>query len=163
MVFWLHAFAEESARFCREEEDMAQAQNGDKVQVHYTGTLADGTVFDSSLNREPLEFTIGGGQMIPGFDTAVNGMEVGESVKVEIPSSEAYGSHSQERVIQVDRSQMPGDMPVEVGVQVQGSQPNGSIVQFTVTEVAADTVTLDGNHPLAGKDLTFEIELVAIA
>ena len=142
---------------------MANAGQGDKVRVHYTGTLADGSVFDSSEGREPLEFTIGQGQMIPGFEQGVIGMEPGQSKTITIPSDQAYGSHEPDKVIQMDRSQMPPDMPMENGSTVQGTQEGGGSVTFTIVDVTETQVTLDGNHPLAGKDLTFALQLVDIA
>ena len=149
---------------------MVQAQPGSKVKVHYTGRLADGEVFDSSLDAsgdtseigEPLEFVIGSGQMIPAFEESVIGMEPGESKTVSIPAEQAYGPHHPQAVIEVERSQFPPSMPLEVGSVVQGNAPSGEQVPFTVVEVTASLVTLDRNHPLAGKDLTFEIKLVQV-
>lgn len=142
---------------------MAQAQSGNKVRVHYTGRLDDGTVFDSSQGEEPLEFTIGGGQMLVGFEQEVVGMEPGQSKTIHLPVDLAYGPHSPERVIEVDRKEMPPNMPLELGVMVEGNRPGGGQMPFTVVAVTADKVTLDGNHPLAGKDLTFDLQLVEIA
>lgn len=141
---------------------MVQAKPGDTVKVHYTGKLDDGTVFDSSLNREPLEFAIGSGRIIPGFEQAVVGMSPSESKTATIPSDQAYGPHDPNRVVAVDRKQIPVDMPIEVGQQLQISQPNGAPVPVVVTNVSDSQVTLDANHPLAGQDLTFEIQLVEI-
>lgn len=140
---------------------MAQAQNGDTVLVHYTGKLDDGTVFDSSQDREPLEFTLGSGQVIAGFDDAVTGMETGSSRMITIPADQAYGARRDELLLQVDRSQFPDNASPEVGQQFQMSQ-GGQTLVVNVTNVAADQVTLDANHPLAGKDLTFQLELVGI-
>lgn len=142
---------------------MAQAKAGDKVKVHYTGKLDDGTVFDSSAGRDPLEFTVGAGQMIKGFDTGVNGMNVGESKTVKIPSEEAYGQHRDEMVIEVPKTELPPDMEVTPGDQLQMQHQSGQVVLVTVTDVDDEKITLDGNHPLAGKDLTFDIELVEVA
>jgi len=142
---------------------MAQAQSGDTVQVHYTGKLSDGTVFDSSRDREPLEFAIGEGQIIPGFEQAVIGMEPGESKTAEIPSDQAYGPHREEMVLEVDREQIPEDIEVEPGQQLQVQHPSGQNIPVVVTNVAESKVTLDANHPLAGQDLTFDIELVKFA
>ncbi len=142
---------------------MAQAQSGDKVQVHYTGKLSDGTVFDSSRDREPLEFSIGEGQIIPGFEQAVIGMEPGESKTAEIPSDQAYGPHREEMVLEVDREQIPDDIDVQPGQQLQVQHPSGQMIPVVVTNVAESKVTLDANHPLAGQDLTFDIELVNVA
>lgn len=140
---------------------MPEVTEGNTVEVHYTGKLDDGTVFDSSVGGEPLEFTIGQGQMIPGFERAVVGMELGETRTVIIAADQAYGIYRPEGVIEVDRSQIP--LPsLEVGMQLQGPGPNGRPSQMTVLELSNDKVKLDANHPLAGKDLTFEIEVVQI-
>lgn len=141
---------------------MAQATTGDTVRVHYTGTLTDGTTFDTSEGREPLEFTAGGGQVIPGFDQAVAGMEPGDTKTVDIPADEAYGPQRDEMMLQVTLDQFPEDMDPEVGQQLQLSQPDGQSVVVRVVDVQDDAVTLDANHPLAGEDLTFEITLVEI-
>ena len=140
----------------------AEAKNGDKVKVHYTGELTDGTVFDSSLGREPIEFTIGGNQVIPGFEKAVIGLKVGESNKVTIPADEAYGQHRDDLIMTIDRDQFPEGLEPEVGQQLQATEESGQIVTVTVVDFSETTVTLDTNHPLAGKDLVFEIELVEI-
>jgi peptidylprolyl isomerase len=141
---------------------MVQAKPGDTVKIHYTGKLDDGTVFDSSADREPLEFTLSGGQVIPGFEQAVVGMAPGESKTEKIPMEQAYGPYRQEMVIQVNREQLPPDLDPEVGLQLQIQQPNGQAIPVLVTEVTNAKVTLDANHPLAGEDLTFDIELVEI-
>lgn len=140
----------------------AAAKAGDTVRVDYTGTLSDGTEFDSSRDRGPLEFTIGAGQMIPGFDAAVNGMKVGEKKTVTIPPEQAYGNYSEDMVLVVPRSELPPDITPEVGLKLQMQSNTGATAIATITEVAPDTVTLDANHQLAGKSLTFEIELVEI-
>ena len=137
-----------------------QAETGDSVKVHYTGTLINGTVFDTSIGREPLGFTIGQGQLISGFEQAVIGMKVGETETVNIPAAQAYGLHSDELVFTVERSQLPDS--IEVGQQLQMMQTNGSVVVVTVIDVSETTATVDGNHRLAGEDLIFEIELVEI-
>lgn len=142
---------------------MAQAKQGDTVKVHYTGKLDDGTVFDSSVGRDPLEFTIGSGQIIAGFDAGVTGMNAGESKTVQIPSLEAYGPHHEEMVITVGREEFPPEIPPTVGDQLQMRHETGQVVMVTVTDVTDTNVTLDANHPLAGKDLTFDIELVEVA
>lgn len=142
---------------------MAQAKQGDTVKVHYTGKLDDGTVFDSSEGRDPLEFTVGSGQVIPGFDTGVTGMSAGESKTVKIPSVEAYGPHHEEMMIEVGRDEFPPEIAPTIGDQLQMRHETGQIVMVTVTEVGEDKVTLDANHPLAGKDLTFDIQLVEVA
>ncbi len=140
----------------------AQAKNGDTVQVHYTGKLADGTVFDSSVERDPLEFTLGAGQMIPGFEKAVLGMKVGGKKTVTIPADEAYGPHRDELMLEVPREKLPSGLTPQVGQQLQMTRPDGGMIVVTITKVSDTTVTIDANHPLAGKDLTFEIELVKI-
>jgi peptidylprolyl isomerase len=138
------------------------AKPGDTVTVHYTGRLEDGTVFDSSEGKDPLEFTIGEGQIIPGFEQGVLGMESGQFKTVNIPAEDAYGPYDPELVTEVERSQFPPDLELEVGVQVQGSQPDGRVAIFTVKELTDTTVTLDANHRLAGKDLIFDIEMVSV-
>lgn len=141
---------------------MAEAKKGDKVKVHYTGKLTDGTVFDSSLEREPLEFEVGAGQMIAGFDNAVNGMAVGDKKVAEIPSAEAYGEKRDDMMVPVPNDKIPADIKPEVGMQLSMQQPNGQPLPVIVAEVKDDHIVLDANHPLAGKDLAFEIELVEI-
>jgi len=141
---------------------MTQAKSGDTVRIHYTGTLDDGTEFDSSAGRDPLEFALGGGQVIPGFDSAVDGMTVGESKSVTIPEDQAYGARHDQLVQQVPRTALPEEIEVAVGMQLQSSSPEGQVMNLVVTEVEAETITVDGNHPLAGQALTFAIELVEI-
>lgn len=138
---------------------MSQVKNGDTVKVHYTGTLADGTVFDSSLEREPLEFTLGEGQLIPGFEKTVLGMSAGESRTVIIPAEEAYGPYREEMVLEVPRTQLPADMQPQVGMQLQIGEEQGEGMLVQITQVSDSNITLDANHPLAGKDLTFNIQL----
>lgn len=141
---------------------MTQVKPGDTVKVHYTGKLEDGTVFDSSANREPLEFSVGAGGIIPGFESAVMGMAPGESKTTNIPPDQAYGDHNPERVVVVERQQIPADIPLAVGQQLQIGQPDGQAIPVLVTEVSDNQVTLDANHPLAGENLIFDIELVEI-
>jgi peptidylprolyl isomerase len=141
---------------------MVQAKAGDTVKIHYTGKLEDGTVFDSSVNREPLEFTLNQGQVIPGFENAVLGMAPGESKTHKIPMDQAYGPYREEMVIQVNKSLLPQGLEPEVGQQLQVQQPNGQMVPVFVTEINDGNVTLDANHPLAGENLTFDIQLVEI-
>jgi peptidylprolyl isomerase len=141
---------------------LATIKEGDTVKVHYTGTIADGTVFDSSREREPLEFTIGQGQLIPGFEKAVVGMNVGDTNTVTIPSGEAYGDKKDDMVIDVDRGQIPPDIKPEVGQQLQIQQKDGGAIPVVITEITDETVQLDANHPLAGQDLAFEIEVVEV-
>lgn len=142
---------------------MSQAKKGDSVKIHYTGTLADGTVFDSSAGRDPLGFTLGGGQVIVGFEEAVLGMAIGDRKTVTIPSQKAYGEKNEELVIEVPRNQVPPDLNPEVDQKLQMGGPNGELVVVTVVAVTEEVVVLDANPPLAGKDLTFELELVAIS
>lgn len=141
---------------------MTQANYGDTVKVHYTGKLDDGTVFDSSIQRDPLEFTIGQGQIIPGFEQAVVGMQAGELKTTSVPPESAYGPHRDEMVIEVDLTFFPNNVNPEVGQQLQIHQADGQSIIVTVTDVSDASATLDANHPLAGKDLTFDIELVAV-
>ncbi|MEO1023800.1 MAG: peptidylprolyl isomerase [Bacteroidota bacterium] len=141
---------------------MSTVQQGDTVKVHYTGTLTDGSVFDSSIQREPLEFTLGQGQLIPGFEQTVLGMEVGDKATTEIPAKDAYGEVREELTMKANKTDLPPDLTPELGMQLQLSQPNGQPVPVIISEIEEETVTLDANHPLAGKDLTFEIELVEI-
>jgi len=169
---------------------MAKAKTGDKVKVHYTGTLEDGSVFDSSesspeqsedhscccgssketnggcgggsLSTEPMEFVIGAGQLIPKFEAAVIGLEPGESVTVSIPADDAYGQRAEEMVAVIERSEIPADIKPEPGHQMEVILEDGSPLPVLVTEVTDTSITLDGNHPLAGRDLTFAIRLVEI-
>ena len=138
------------------------AKAGDTVQVHYTGKLDDGSVFDSFAGRDPLEFTVGAGQVIPGFEQAVEGMAVGLTKTVTIPSAEAYGERVAEAVLQVPREQLPPDLEPEVGQQLVMQSRDGRQIPIVVVEVTEDSITIDANHPLAGRDLTFEIELVSV-
>ena len=147
---------------CGGEEGEITAKNGDTVRVDYTGTLSDGTVFDSSADREPLEFTVGAGSMIEGFDRAVLGMKPGESKTVDIPADEAYGAYRDDLVFEVDKGELPPEMDPQVGDRLVMTQSNGQQIPVTVTAVNESTVTMDANHKLAGEDLTFEIELVEI-
>lgn len=141
---------------------MAQAKAGDNVKVHYTGKLDDGTVFDSSVEREPLQFSLGSGNVIPGFEEAIVGMAPGESKTTQIPPDRAYGPTREELVITVEKEQIPTDLSVEVGQQLQISQNNGQVIPVIVTDVSDSKVTLDANHPLAGQQLTFDIQLVEV-
>ncbi len=141
---------------------MVQAQLGDTVKVHYTGKLGDGTVFDSSAERDPLEFSLGEGRVIAGFEEAVVGMSPGDSKSANIPADQAYGPYRQEMVMVVDRQQIPADLSVNVGQQLQIRQKSGEAIPVIVTDVSGSKVTLDANHPLAGQDLTFDIRLVEI-
>lgn len=142
---------------------MAQAQRGNTVKVHYTGKLDDGKVFDTSANRDPIEFTIGEGRVIPGFENGVLGMSPGESRTITIPSDEAYGPHRDDMVVEVERKHLPPDLEADVGDQLQMRQADGQPVLVTVADVGDKRITLDANHPLAGKDLTFDVELVEVS
>ncbi|MFC4216124.1 peptidylprolyl isomerase [Pseudophaeobacter arcticus] len=141
---------------------MTEVKNGDTVRIHYTGTLADGSVFDSSEGRDPLEFTVGSGQVIAGMDAGLPGMRVGDKKRLEIPADEAYGPLNPEARQAIPREGIPDGIPLELGTQLQMQSPEGHVLPVTVVEVTEATVTLDANHPLAGKDLTFDIELVSI-
>jgi len=136
----------------------AIAESGDLVKVYYTGKLADGTIFDKSVEGEPLEFEIGQGQVIPGFEQAVAGMQVGEAKTITIPVDQAYGPIRDDLIVEVSRDQLPSDIVPEVGMQLTNSQNT-----VTIIEVSETMVKIDANHPLAGKDLTFDIELLEIA
>ena len=140
---------------------MANVRDGDTVRVHYTGRLDDGTVCDTSEGREPLQFTLGGGQVIAGFERAVLGMKPGETRTVTIPSADAYGARREELMIEVGRESFPPEVQPRVGQRFEMVQGEQAIV-VTVAEVRPERVTLDANHPLAGKDLTFDLELVRI-
>jgi peptidylprolyl isomerase len=142
---------------------MAQAKTGDTVKIHYTGTLDDGTQFDSSVGRDPLEFTLGSGQVIPGFDKAVEGMAVGESKQVRLEPADAYGKHHEQLVQTVERAELPDEIAPEIGMRLQSEDPSGQVIEFTITEVTEVTITVDANHPLAGQALNFDVELTAIA
>ncbi|HLO80163.1 MAG TPA: peptidylprolyl isomerase [Chitinophagaceae bacterium] len=139
-----------------------QAKEGDVVRVHYTGRLTDGTQFDSSVGREPLEFTVGAGQMIKGFDTGVRGMAVGEKKTIEIAPQDAYGERDDEAIIEFPASNIPDDMTLEPGMQLTLRNQFGQPIPVVVLEVKEEIVVMDANHMLAGKDLVFEVELVEI-
>ena len=137
---------------------MTQVKTGDTVHIHYTGTLNDGTTFDSSEGREPLSFQVGSGQIIPGLDSAIPGMTVGDKKTVNVACDEAYGQVNPEMTQAVPRADIPADIPLETGTRLQMQTQNGQVIPVTVTAVDDSTVTLDANHPLAGQDLTFNIE-----
>lgn len=149
---------------------MAQAKMGDKVTVHYTGRLEGGEIFDSSECHEsecgcesgPMEFIIGEGEVIPGFEKAIIGMSPGGTKTVTIPVAEAYGERIEEMVADVDRKEIPADLTLEVGLSLEVTQEDGQVFPVLITEVTETSVTLDANHPLAGKDLTFDLRLVSI-
>lgn len=141
---------------------MAQAKSGDKVKVHYKGTLVDGSLFDTSEGHEPLEFELGSGQVIVGFDEAVTGMEPGEKKTVLIPVEKAYGEHNSDLVMTVPQEQVPPDLNPEVGMRLEVGGPGGEIMLVTVVETNDEHVILDANPPLAGEALNFDLELVSI-
>lgn len=142
---------------------MAPVKQGDTVQVNYTGKLADGTVFDTSVDRHPLQFTLGKGALIAGFEKAVIGMNAGEKKTVTIPFADAYGPRQDSAVVSVERKSFPGNFEPHVGQRLELTQEDDSNILVTVAGLTDTTITLDANHPLAGKDLTFEIELLSIA
>lgn len=142
---------------------MKQAQAGDNVKVHYKGTLTDGQLFDSSEGREPLAFQLGSGQVIKGFDDGVTGMEIGDKKTIHIPNAEAYGPVNEDMLINFDRKQIPADIPLEIGGTLNMHQEgNGQVIPVVIKNVTEEFVLLDANHPLAGQDLIFELELVGI-
>lgn len=142
---------------------MSQAKSGDSVKIHYAGSLDDGSLFDSSEGRDPMEFTLGTGQVIPGFDNAVTGMGVGEKKTVRIPADEAYGERDDNLVHEVPKNALPDDLEVEAGMPLQATGPDGQEISLTVVDVSEDSIQVDANHPLAGQALTFDIELVELA
>ena len=141
---------------------MSEAKKDNLVKVHYTGKLDDGQVFDSSKDREPLEFKIGEGKLIPGFENGVIGMKLQESKTIKIPSAEAYGDKREELMIEVQNQQLPEELKPEVGMELVSKSPDGQEQVVKVAEVKEASIVVDANHPLAGQDLTFEIELVDI-
>lgn len=142
---------------------MATAKTGDTVRVHYVGQLVDGTVFDQSEEDEPLEFTIGEGDLIPGFEQMIIGMETGQSRTETIPADQAYGARDEELILRVERDSIPEDIVPEVGQELEIQQDDGTAFSVIIIDVDDEVVTLDGNHPLAGQDLVFKIELLDIA
>ncbi len=141
---------------------MTQATTGQKVKVHYTGKLDDGTVFDSSVGKDPLTFTLGSGEVIAGFNNGVLGLTVNESKTVTIPATEAYGPHQAGMVVELPKTEIPPHLKLKPGQRVQVSAPQGGMMTLNVVAETETTITLDGNHPLAGKDLTFDLQLVEI-
>ena len=142
---------------------MSTVKEGDTVKVNYTGKLNDGTVFDTSEEREPLEFTLGQGQLIPGFEKAVTGLNEGDSTTVTIPTDEAYGERRDDLELEVAKNELPDNVEPEVGMQLQMQQQQSEqAIPVQITKVEEDKVMLDANHPLAGKDLTFDIELLEV-
>ena len=142
---------------------MSQVKNNDTVKVHYTGKLEDGQVFDSSIERgEPLQFTVGQGQIIPGFEKGIIDMKVNEKKTVNIPKAEAYGETNEQLIQEVPKSQLPQDMKPEIGMGLVSDGPNGQKMNLIVKDVKQDSIVVDANHPLAGKDLIFDLEVVEI-
>ncbi len=141
---------------------MSEVKSGDKVSIHYIGSLEDGTIFDSSEGREPLEFTVGSGMVIPGLDAALPGMKVGEKKTETIPCEQAYGTHHPEGVIEGARSDMPDDLELEIGMRLEMRNPDGRAMPVTVTVLTDESVTVDANHFLAGKTLIFKFEIVSV-
>lgn len=141
---------------------MTKVTEGDTIQMHYTGKLADGTVFDSSDGKDPLEFQAGKGMLVPGLDRELVGMEVGEKKTVNVAFAEGYGAHDPSQIHKLERSKIPGDVELSVGQHLQMQASNGQVLRVNVIELTDDAVTIDANHFLAGKDLVFDIELVAI-
>jgi peptidylprolyl isomerase len=141
---------------------MTEASSGNTVRIHYTGRLTDGTEFDTSAGSEPLEFELGAGQIISGLDEAVTGMKVGETSTVTVPADKAYGPHHPEAVSAVPRENIPEGIALEPGLRLQAQREDGTALALTVVEIGEDRVTLDANHPLAGRDLVFELELVEV-
>lgn len=141
---------------------MSQVKQNDTVRVHYTGKLTDGQIFDSSLEREPIEFTMGQGQLIPGFEKGLLDMKENEKKTIEIPSEEAYGAPREELIQEVDKNQLPDEIKPEPGMGLVSKSPDGREMNLVVKEVKEDTIVVDGNHPLAGKDLIFDLEVVEI-
>lgn len=140
---------------------MRQVTDGDTVRVHYVGTLADGTEFDNSSGRDPIEFTVGRGQVVAGFENALMGMAEGDTKSVTLEPDDAYGPHNPDLVHAVERAKIPAEVDLQVGTALQATNERGDQVRLVVIELDTDTVTLDANHPLAGKTLTFELTLVA--
>ncbi|HYD21774.1 MAG TPA: peptidylprolyl isomerase [Flavipsychrobacter sp.] len=142
---------------------MAQVKSGDTVRVHYHGKLTNGTTFDSSEGREPLEFTVGSGQVIKGFDDAMLDMNIGDKKTVNIPVDNAYGQRSDDMMMEYPLAEFPAEMKPEIGMELHMSDNMGNVFPVVIMEIKEDSVVLDANHPLAGEDLVFEIELVSIA
>lgn len=139
---------------------MKQVEQGDNIRIHYTGKLEDGTVFDSSVDKDPLEFKVGDGNLIPGFEQGVIGMETGDKKTLTIPPEEGYGMARDDMFITFDKKEIPPEISPTVGVPLQLKDPEGNIMYATISEVAEETITIDANPPLAGKTLVFDIELV---
>ena len=139
---------------------MSTVKAGDKIKIHYTGRLDDGTTFDSSEGRDPLEFEVGSGMVIPGFDEGVKGMAIGDKKTINIPAAEAYGERRDEMVIQFPKSNFPPEMQPEIGMQLEMNDGQGQRMPVTIVDITEEAIVLDANHHLAGKDLIFDLELV---
>ena len=142
---------------------MAQAKMNDTVIVHYTGSFTDGEVFDSSMDREPLEFNIGQGMVIPGFENGIIGMQEGDSKKITIPAEDAYGPHREDLLTTIERSQIPASIDLQIGMILQMRSPEGGTTNVSIRDINQESVILDLNHPMAGKELIFEVNLVKVA
>lgn len=141
---------------------MGRVKENDTVKVHYTGKLNNGQIFDSSLERDPIEVTLGQGQLIPGFEKELVNMEVNEKKTINVPKEEAYGDIMEELFHEINRKELPEDIKPEIGMMLMGKNPDGTENQLRITDVKEETIVIDANHVLAGQDLTFELELVAI-
>jgi peptidylprolyl isomerase len=141
---------------------MSQAKDGDKVKVHYTGKLENGEVIDSSKDRQPLEFEIGGGSVMPGVEKGIIGMEIGDTKSIQIPPEDAFGPWRRELLVDLRRNEFPENMNLTVGQTLQMRHTDGDPLSLIITDVNEETVTLDANHPLAGKTLVFDVELISI-
>lgn len=139
-----------------------KTKNGDKIKVHYIGRFTDGTIFDSSKDRDPLEFTLGEGQVIPGFEQGLVGLAVGDGAEIHVEPKDGYGESNPDMIAKVEKSQFPAEIKPEVGQTLEMEQPNGQAIPVRITEIEGETVTLDANHPLAGRALEFEVELIEI-
>ena len=151
------------ALFKLTKEKQMAIQNNDNISVHYTGTFEDGEVFDSSRERGPLSFEVGAGQMIKGFDDAVVGMDVGESKQITLAPEDAYGHRNEEMLVELPTTSFPEDMELEMGLQLQLTNQNGQPVPATVVQIGDENITMDVNHPMAGKTLVFDIEIVEVS
>ncbi|CAN5376883.1 peptidylprolyl isomerase [soil metagenome] len=141
---------------------MSQVKENDTVKVHYTGKLKDGQVFDTSEGKDPIEFTLGKGQLIPGFEKGLVNMEINEKKTITIPKTEAYGDPREDLIQEVDKSQLPEEIKPEVGMGLVSKTPDGREMNLVIAEVKDNSIVVDGNHPLAGKDLIFDLEVVEI-
>lgn len=157
-----HGIQRRGNRTSNVKQKNMEAKTGDKVRVHYTGRLIDGTIFDSSEGRDPLEFTVGAGQMIKGFDAGVQGMRVGDKKTLQIPAAEAYGERDEEAIIEFPAENVPSDMKLEPGMQLSLRNQYGQPVPVVVLEIREEHIIMDANHTLAGKELIFDVELVEI-